>query len=70
MSNPQPFTIYTYNGMLRRGHFSGTYATAELARERMQRMAATVRAFVTFRVWTGTPQAPGKATEHTADGAR
>lgn len=56
--NPATWTVSVWNEAVRRGHYTGTFASLDEAKVYQKAEASNSRSFVVFEVWTGTPKNP------------
>lgn len=64
------YTVNVRNGMLGTSRFVGTFDDKIAAETYAVSEAARTRTFVSYEVWTGTPQKPVRPTEFVTKGTK
>ena len=70
MASPTKYTVLVANNMLGKSRYVGTFDDKIAAETYAVSEAARTRKFVTYEVWTGTPQKPGRPTEFVTQGTK
>ena len=70
MALPAKYTVLVANTVLGKSNFVGTFDDKIAAETYAVSEAARTRKFVTYAVWTGTPQKPGRPTDFVTQGTK